>query len=302
MRFVFVDYIPGSTTPARVYRSTGVVLINRSRFDHLPEFTKKFILKHEEGHYKLNTTDEFAADEYASNALLLTEEGSLKKSIEALDKVLPKNTPEQNLRISNQVKRALQTDANLGNKEAEQALKNLIEMESNYEGTYINPLEDYSLKHFVPSAGRNFNDILIEKKVPRNEFLNWSADKALGFEKVVPEKFIERIDQVGGNFRVYENGINPYISTLPKVGTKNPTYPKPACDTVKNDVTAGEHQNEDPEIDLNDVVKDLGIEVSKNEESQGTSISLRITDRKFYFLLGVITVLVFALVVNLLKK
>lgn len=270
MRFVFVDYIPGSTTPARVYRSTGVVLINKSRFDHLPEFTKKFILKHEEGHYKLNTTNEFLADEYASNSLLLTEPGSLKNSIAALDKVLPKNTPEQRLRIREQVKRALRTDAALGNKEALEALTNLIEMENNYEGTYMNQTESFGLNQFIPKVGSTFIDTT--KSIELNSFLSKTQKEALGFSKIVPETFVQSIGSAPNTGRIYEAGKEILIDKLQK----------PLSQTQPREVIATE---------------DL-----KSETLTDKNIQVKVSNPLFYFLLGVITVLLIALVINLFKE
>lgn len=107
----FVDNIPGSTTPARVFHKTGIIQVNMSRWPYLPEFTRKFILEHEKGHYYGNTNNEFVADKYAFDTLKLTEPYSLRNSVKALSDVLPMTTPEQTRRVDNAIIRALIVDA-----------------------------------------------------------------------------------------------------------------------------------------------------------------------------------------------
>lgn len=272
MRFVVVDNIPGSTTPARVYRSTGVVLINKSRFNHLPDFTKKFILKHEEGHYKLNTSNEYAADEYASNALLLSETGSLKKSIEALENVLPKTTPEQRRRITEQVKRALKTDAAMGNKEAAEALKNLTDMENNFEGSVIPDITaKYAKDIYYPSVGKRFADTPISNLPDKYAFLTKSQLEATGFTNPT---FIKSIGQTDGNPPVYESGKT--IDFAEKLQEKA----QQVVETAKAQI----------------------LETDITETAQEKNIQVRVSNPLFYFMLGVITILVLALIVNLFKN
>lgn len=111
MQVQFVDYIPGSTTPARVFHKTGVIQINRSRWNQIKDpFHKKFIIQHEKGHYLGKTNNELFADEYAFNALKGTEQNSLKKSITALSDNLPPS-PLSKQRITAQTVRALKADA-----------------------------------------------------------------------------------------------------------------------------------------------------------------------------------------------
>jgi hypothetical protein len=112
MTIEYVEQIPGSTTPARVFHSTGKIQINRQRWNQIPdEFHKKFILKHEEGHYEGRTNNEFFADEFAFNKLAGTEPLSLRKSITALTDVLPMTSPQHQQRVTAQTIRALRYDA-----------------------------------------------------------------------------------------------------------------------------------------------------------------------------------------------
>lgn len=130
MTVTYVDDL--GQTPARVNRFTGEILINKRKWKKLPESTKKFILAHEKGHYILNTSDEFAADEYAFKQFAGTERKSLKKSIKAMDDVFSFTSPEQYERLNAQIKRALTYDVENGNK---QALQILMEM-NNYINSF----------------------------------------------------------------------------------------------------------------------------------------------------------------------
>lgn len=118
MQIEYVNFIPGSTTPARVFHNTGVIQINRSRWNKIPQFAKDFILAHEEGHYLGKTRSELFADNYAFEKLKFKQPESLKNSIRALTEVLPMTTPEHSLRIREQIKRSLLADANKNEKAA----------------------------------------------------------------------------------------------------------------------------------------------------------------------------------------
>jgi hypothetical protein len=126
MYIEYVNYIPGSNTPARVFHNSGKIQVNLQRFNTLPEFTKKFVLKHEEGHYIGKTNNEFLADEYAFNKLALKEPYSLRNSILAISDVLPMTTREHNERVQKQIIRSLVTDAQVNkNPKAIEALKKM---------------------------------------------------------------------------------------------------------------------------------------------------------------------------------
>ncbi|MDR3046200.1 MAG: hypothetical protein LBU51_01115 [Bacteroidales bacterium] len=72
---------------AAVDLETGVIEINRQNWNQFSPFEKKYILLHEEGHYKLQTDSEIQADLYAINRVAGIEPKSLKKSIDTLYKV-----------------------------------------------------------------------------------------------------------------------------------------------------------------------------------------------------------------------
>ncbi len=73
--------------PAAVDMRTGDIEINKSVWHRFSEFERKFILKHEEGHYILKTDDEATADLYALRQCYKTGYQSLKRSLNALYKI-----------------------------------------------------------------------------------------------------------------------------------------------------------------------------------------------------------------------
>jgi hypothetical protein len=89
----------------------GIIHINMSRWKKLPQPHRDYILAHEEGHYVLDTSNEFEADEYAFKKMAGTHPGSLRDTAHALIDVLPGSTPEQRKRMEAAVLRALKFDA-----------------------------------------------------------------------------------------------------------------------------------------------------------------------------------------------
>ncbi len=57
--------VPGQTEIAKVNRKTGTLYLSSDIWDRLPNAEKNFVIYHEEGHLKLETADEFAANKYA---------------------------------------------------------------------------------------------------------------------------------------------------------------------------------------------------------------------------------------------
>lgn len=105
-------------TPARVNRSTGEMYINAFMWPRLTPEQRIFIMLHELGHVKLQTSDEFAADAFAFKKY--ADMGySLKASITALSRVLPFTNQEQRDRLVAQYDRAAMFDyVRNGNKKA----------------------------------------------------------------------------------------------------------------------------------------------------------------------------------------
>ncbi|MDD5358579.1 MAG: hypothetical protein PHX80_05490 [Candidatus Nanoarchaeia archaeon] len=107
----YVNYIPGSSTPARAFHNTGKIQVNLSRWNQIPdEFHKKFILGHEEGHLKGKTNNELFADNYAFFKLVGKDPFSLQRSVTALTDNLPPNSIGRDQRITAQTIRALKYD------------------------------------------------------------------------------------------------------------------------------------------------------------------------------------------------
>ncbi len=63
------------------------ILVNALTFDLAPEHAQRFYLAHELGHWLLATDDEEAADAFALGLLAGTERGSLKKCLDALNRL-----------------------------------------------------------------------------------------------------------------------------------------------------------------------------------------------------------------------
>jgi hypothetical protein len=130
MYYTYADL--GSTNPARVNRSSGRVILNKRIWHKLPEYLKKNILDHEEGHYKLKTKSELEADAYAFYKYAGTEPGSLKKAVAALMEGLSFQSPEHHERLKAQIKRALQYDwKNNRNPKAKETLDEMERSEFN---------------------------------------------------------------------------------------------------------------------------------------------------------------------------
>ena len=129
MNLTYVDDL--GSTPARVNRETGEVFWNR-KFDYLPEHIKTFILWHEIGHYKMQTSDEIEADDYAFKQYAGSEPYSMKNSIEAMTQIFSFRKEIHWLRIYEHYKRVLKWDwENKGNKEAKKELDEMLLFEEN---------------------------------------------------------------------------------------------------------------------------------------------------------------------------
>ena len=65
LNFKRVIMVPGQSEIAKVNRRTGVLYLNPKVWEGLPTDQKEFVLFHEAGHLKLQTSSEFAANKYA---------------------------------------------------------------------------------------------------------------------------------------------------------------------------------------------------------------------------------------------
>ncbi len=125
MSIIYLDK-PLFDSVAVVNRSTGVIMVNAAEFEQYTPFEQRFILLHEEAHYRLNTDDEFTCDAYAFERMAGTEHRSLKQLVATVERALPFTTPEHRERLNAQIRRALEWDyKHTGNKAAARALKRM---------------------------------------------------------------------------------------------------------------------------------------------------------------------------------
>lgn len=85
MRIKVFDTFPENPqNPARTDMSSGVIEINKEAFDHLPNFTQRFVIYHEMGHFLLKTFDECKADDYALKKMAFKEKYSLSNHVDSV--------------------------------------------------------------------------------------------------------------------------------------------------------------------------------------------------------------------------
>lgn len=99
MKYYFSDSI--GDTPAMVDRETGDVYLNSNTWHTLSTPFQAFILEHETGHYKLQTTNELKADAYAFGQIAGKQPESLKNTVRVLFDVLPYTSPAHKMRLLN---------------------------------------------------------------------------------------------------------------------------------------------------------------------------------------------------------
>lgn len=110
--------------PCAVDCETGMIEVNRDVWNHYDEFERRFLIAHEEGHYYLDTDDEYEADLYALKKVAGTAPKSLARSVGALLKV---GVIDEG-RYYRIYEEALKIDKSLGNKEADKELKKIDNM------------------------------------------------------------------------------------------------------------------------------------------------------------------------------
>lgn len=116
---VYETFPENPSNPACTNMLTGEIEINKSAFDILPEHTKEFVLYHEIGHFKLQTSNEAKADDYALKNMALKKEYSLRNHIDSVYRL----ARDDERRKRHALISVLTVMANLGNKEAIQLLK-----------------------------------------------------------------------------------------------------------------------------------------------------------------------------------
>lgn len=134
--------VPNSTlkgTPARVWLNTGLIEFNPVAFAFASNKEKEFMLLHETGHYKNQSLDETAADDYAMQNYF----SSQTSNFSAPEKILKKHLPaSQRHRINRVHQQALQAKyMQTGNMQAYneiQRLKNSGQWMANFSGSGSN--------------------------------------------------------------------------------------------------------------------------------------------------------------------
>lgn len=127
MKTVYTTIAPFiQDSPAAVDRTNGILYINPKLYNRLTPFQKKFVKYHELGHYKLQTSDEIAADAYAFDKLAGTEFRSLKQALGCIRQILDDKNPTKKKRYEALYRRALEWDyKNSGNLLAKQELEKM---------------------------------------------------------------------------------------------------------------------------------------------------------------------------------
>ncbi len=115
--FTSVEYYRNmGKSPAMTNIHTGALKINRPVWDKLKKAHKEFVALHELGHYKLNTFDEFAADEFAIKEFFKKGK-SLDQAIYAMTGSLDESIPEHKQRANRAYRLALRLKDGKKNKD-----------------------------------------------------------------------------------------------------------------------------------------------------------------------------------------
>jgi hypothetical protein len=149
-------------TPASANRATGEIFLNINRWHKIKPSHKVFIILHEMAHIVLNTSNEYAVDQWAQEQYIAMGY-PLTESVKALTQVLPGRSAEQIKRAELQMQRATQ----INNKN--------MQLVSNNEPFFemFNTKQDEFLgmgKKGKEKRGTN-RDLRVEKKRARNENL-----------------------------------------------------------------------------------------------------------------------------------
>jgi len=195
MKIVFVDDL--GTTPAKVHRPTGTIYWSR-KYNYLPMAQKVFIIMHEIGHYKLQTKNEFEADNYAFNRVAGKFPESLKNSVYAMTDVFNFSTTEQKQRVIEQLKRAFMFDYKHNNNLKALNYLKILNGENNMD---LNELTEHEAIEVV----KNLNAMqpvytgvkkLVTEYLPeltidiKSEIENYSSEDELEFSNFQTEKAV----------------------------------------------------------------------------------------------------------------
>lgn len=148
---------PVGDTPAKCFRNTGVVWVNKHFWNNLSDDIKCFILGHEAGHIVRDTDNEFEADKHAFEWCMQNGVG-LKSTVYALTKVLsypeekPKQKAEQEARTRAMVNLALAYDAKYNNNPKAKNMNDYIPTAAEYESHLAGTVSVMPVKEPVKSG------------------------------------------------------------------------------------------------------------------------------------------------------
>lgn len=171
MKIVRVNQEFENSTPARVHRPTGTILLAPSFFDH-SDIEQDFILNHEIGHYILQTKNEELADWYAGKKLV--DKYGIKATFRALNNSLFDTKTSDKRRISLFNKMVMYDKLNNKNKNME-----TLQYEQVYDN-YTDSMIDVDFSGFEDANGFHYtNDYVCDndnapiQELEATDYVNW---------------------------------------------------------------------------------------------------------------------------------
>lgn len=171
MKIVRLNQEFENSTPARVHRPTGTILLAPSFFDH-SDIEQDFILNHEIGHYILQTKNEELADWYAGKKLV--DKYGIKATFRALNNSLFDTKTSDKRRISLFNKMVMYDKLNNKNKSME-----TLQYEQVYDN-YTDSMIDVDFSGFEDANGFHYtNDYVCEnynapiQELEATDYVNW---------------------------------------------------------------------------------------------------------------------------------
>ena len=172
MKIVRVNREFENSTPARVHRPTGTILLAPSFFDH-SEIEQDFILGHELGHYVLQTKNEELADWYACKQLV--DKHGIKATFRALNNSLFDTNASDKRRLSLFNKLVMYDKLKNNNKMNMETLQ----YEQVYDN-YTDSMIDVDFSGFEDANGFHYtNDYVCEnydapiQELEATDYVNW---------------------------------------------------------------------------------------------------------------------------------
>jgi len=218
-----------STSPARANRYTGEVFLNSNIWNSLTPERRFFVLCHELGHLKHNTTDELYADESAFYDYVKKNK-SLKESVKALSQVLNFDNPEHYDRLLNQLKRALKYDFEHNhNHKAMKVLNNLQEANENVNlnrDVFVDEVE-FCNNNDCETEFLGFGKKAKERRQATRTQRQESRQKRIETKMSYRQKIAEAGGGVGGFLKGALSAIGGSPTVTDESGIEKPVQPNP---------------------------------------------------------------------------